>query len=222
MGKQIFAFNNLNGRKTSGARHRVLFVSVMTQSFVAGHIQALSGDNRSQREHASAQTFAQHQDVRNDAIMFKRKHAARATKANRYFIQDEEDTMLVASCPNAFPIVGRRNEGSAPNSLGNHCGDVTLSRENVFDVIGAGKVAGVTAFEWAMAIVWRWNMFTSGQEGPDSLAERRFSSHGDSVKRGPMERFPHRNKLKSSGCHSGQFERHANGAGAARRKQDPI
>jgi hypothetical protein len=108
--------------------------------------------------------------------MFAGEHSSGAPEAVRDFVEDKECTMAIASGANAFPVIGRWNKRSGANRFSDYGGDVTFLREDVFNIIGAIQVAGVTAFERAMLRIRRWHMFTAGEQGTDVVAEDRFAS----------------------------------------------
>ena len=89
--------------------------------------------------------------------------------------------MPVASSPNRFPIIGRRDVGSAAHGLSNHRGDVTFFLEHILDVAGALERALGAALEWAMRRVRRRHMLGAGQERADALPKDGFAADRNGV-----------------------------------------
>ena len=154
--------------------------------------------------------------------MLAREHASGAAEADRNLIENQQRAVLVARGTDACPVVGRRDERRAANSLTDHRRHVPFLVEDIFHVVGAGEIAGLAAVKRAMAMVrWR-HVFAAGQQRADPVAEHGFAAHRDGIERGAMERVPHRNEFEPPGGDAGQLQRHADGGGAAGRKEDAI
>src|SRR3954469_9437337 len=149
----------------------------MAERFIAHHVEVIASDECGERKDSTAEPFADHEHVRNNAVMFAGENFPRPTKADRHFIEYQERAMLVACGPDFLPIILRRNKRSAANGFGDDGGNVPLFLEHVLDVICALQITGFAAFEWAMAIIRRRHVLAAGEQRSDPGAEDCFAAN---------------------------------------------
>src|SRR5882762_3792740 len=100
---QFFLLDDLQRCQPGGAGHRILLVRVMAERSLGSNVQMLSGNDSSERENPSAQSFTEHDDVRHDLEMFEREKFASAAQGDGDFVENEERAMFIAGGANAFP-----------------------------------------------------------------------------------------------------------------------
>ena len=154
--------------------------------------------------------------------MLAGEHPSGAAESDRDLVEDEQRSVTVAGGTHATPVIGRRNERSAPDGLADDRGDVTLLLEDVINVIGALEAAGGAAAERALQWFGGRDVFAPGEQGADALAEDGFAADGDGVEGSAVEGVPHRHKLEPAGGDAGELEGHANGGGSTGGEQDAV
>ena len=137
--------------------------------------------------------------------MLAGEHLSRSAEAVGNLIEYQQRTMFIARCSDLLPKTNRRDNGRASGGLCDHGRDVALFAQDILDIIGAFQRAVILASPKTSVTVRRWNVLSPGQQRADVFAKNAFSTHGDGIERGAVERIPHRDRLEPARRHPRQF-----------------
>src|SRR5258705_2623785 len=154
--------------------------------------------------------------------MLAGEHFAGAPEADWTFVENQQCAVLVAGGADFLPIIDWRNEGRATDGLCNHSRDVAFFFEDVLDVISTLKVAGLAAFEGAVAVIGRRHMLAPREQRTDAATEYGFTSNRDRVERCAVKGIPRRNHFESTGGDAGELQSHTDCGGSTRSEENAI
>ena len=143
-------------------------MGIVTNRKVAANIQLLPGDTRSNGQDTTTQSLSNGDNVRDDFIVLKRKHATGFPQTGWYFIHDQQGAEFVAGRTYGLPESGRRNVGHRSHWLGYYSGDITLATQYILDHLRAGQLTHIwPAVPVRAAIAGKWrDVFGTRQQRP--------------------------------------------------------
>lgn len=222
IGDEAFVVEDVEDGIGGGAGHGVLFVGVVAEGGVAGDVEVFPREEGGEGEDGAAEALPEDEHVGDDVVMLAGEEPAGAPEADGDLVEDEEGAMAVAGGADPAPVVRGRDEGGAADGLTDDGGDVAFLFEDVFDVVGALEGAGGATAEGALEGFGRGDVFATGEEGADALAEDGLAADGDRVEGGAVEGVPHGDELEAAGGDAGELEGHADGGRAARGEEDAV
>ena len=219
--EQVLALDHFERRQRRGAADGALLVRVMAERAVRGDVEIAARDQRGHREHGASQTLAQHDHVRDDAVMLEREHPAGPAQADRHLVENQQRAVTIAGVADDAVVLGGRDlDVGAADRFDDHGADVLFLAEHVVEVFRALRVAGAAATEAAGGRVARRRVLGPRHERTHVLAEDRFAADRDGVERRPVETVPQRQRLVAAGRDARELQRHADRERAAGREQN--
>ena len=215
----VLALDEVDCRDRGGAADGVAAVRVPVRTALPLLHQLLLGHHKPDR-HPAPQTLGERHDVGDDSEMLRGEHLARAPDPRLHFVEDEQDTVLVAERPEPGEESVRRHEVSAlaldrldqdPGDL--RRGDVVLE-EHVLDVVEDGLPL-IRAGQQRSEVVRIRDMRDAGHRGKESGLLRVLAGRErESAHRPAMEAAEEPDETRTSRDVARELERALDGFGS--------
>ena len=94
-------------------------------------IEIRAAQSRGNRQNATTERFAHHQDIGRYIVMVASKHPAGFAEARRDLVEDEQRAVGIAGLAHGAPIAGRWQIRHGARRFGDDSGNVTLALQHV-------------------------------------------------------------------------------------------
>jgi hypothetical protein len=119
--------------------------------------------------------------------MLTNEHFAGSAEAIRDLIQNQQRSVSIARSSNNLPVLRRWNVRSTAHGFRDHCADISLFVQNIFNISGALEGTLFPAIPGTVDGIRWWHVFSARKERADTGPKKCFTSDRNCVKRCTME-----------------------------------